>query len=159
PYNHDGTRLANVVGVGVEREAEDGNTPPSQSSNHLLGYREHMVRLRLVHPQDGFEQGGVDACRFRMGQESPQVFREARPPETRSSTKEMRPDPWVQPHPLRHLVDAASGKSLADSRHQVDEADFCGQEGIARVLYQLRHLGRCFYDGWHPLPVELLVKR
>jgi hypothetical protein len=98
---------------------------------------DHAALLQLVDLDHRREQLEVVA---RVGGElleRERVLRKARAAVADARAQEMRPEPLVEPDPLRNLDDVGAGR-LADIRDLVDERDPRHQERIRSELDHLR---------------------
>jgi hypothetical protein len=135
---HERRRLAHVVGVRLEREAEERHLAAAQRPEVPAELPDHAPLLQLVHLDDGVQQLEVVARVRGQLLQRQRVLGEARAAVADAGLEEARPDAPVEADPLRDLDDVRAGR-LADVRDLVDERDPRHQRGVRG---QLDHLGR-----------------
>ena len=129
----EGGGVAEVVGIGLEGEAENTDCFALEDLQVVLELLDDGEVLALVHLNSGLEQGhGVVVFAARVDQR-PDVLAEAAAPPADASAKELRSDPLVEADSPGDLVDIRT-YPLAQPGHLVDEADLGGEEGVGRVL-------------------------
>ena len=135
---HEARRLADVVGVRLERDPEQGDRLAAEAAELLLELPDHAPLLQLVHLDHGVQELEVVAGVGRQLLQRQRVLRETTPAVADPGAEEARADPAVEPDALGHPDDVGAGR-LADVRDLVDEADPRHQR---RVRGELDHLGR-----------------
>ena len=150
---HDGGRLAQVVGVRLEREAEQRHGGAAQVAEPLLELADHAPLLQRVDLDDGVEQLEVVARVAGQLLERLDVLGEARPAVADAGLQEVRPDAVVEAHALGDGAHVGA-HLLAHVGDLVDERDLGGEERVARVL---DHLGRG-HGGAHDVGVDAAVE-
>src|SRR3954471_3546635 len=122
---HEAGGLTDVVGVRLERHAEERDLLAHEAVQMLLQLADGAPLLELVYFDDGGEElevvAGVAGELFEGGD----VFRKAAAPIANPRPQELRPDPLVEPHPPRHLVHVRA-ELLGHVRDLVDERDLGG---------------------------------
>src|SRR5438128_2463148 len=98
-----------------------------------VGKRDQAVRLEPL--EERFERRQPRAV--LVANENRLVTNEAASTETDSGTQIGRPDPLVEPHPLRDVL-YVGAHELADVRDLVDEADPRPEERVRSELDHLR---------------------
>ena len=114
-----------------------------------LELRDEPHLLRLVDPLDGFER--LEIVAFVVGEfdEGLDVFRKAAPAEANArETRNDGPDAPIGSDRLAHLIDVGA-EHLAHVRDLVHERDARRQNGIRRVLAQLRARAVHHHDRAH----------
>ncbi len=132
-------RVADVVRVGLERGAEDGDPPAQEAAGALLarqldhpGAAAHVDRVDLA--EEGQRLVGAQFAGPRH--ERPDVLGQTAAAEAQAGVEELAADPVVQRERCAQLGDVRAGR-LADLGHRVDEGDLGGQEGVGGGLHQL----------------------
>ena len=132
-------RLPHVVGVRLERQAQDGNGlafKRAERGRDLLHQKPALCEIDL--------DGGLDnpLRRVVLGAERrqcPRVLGKARAAVARSRVEELRADPLVEAHALHHHVHVGA-HPVAQVGDAVHESDLDRQERVRRVLDHLRRL-------------------
>ena len=134
---HERRRLARVVGVRLEREAEERDPLAAQRAEELLELADHPALLELVDLDDGVQHLEVvpRACRELLQGET--VLREAAAAEADPGAEEALADAAVPADSFGDLDDVGACR-LADVRDLVDERDARHQRGVRRELDHLR---------------------
>ncbi len=140
--DEDRGRVAQVVGVGLEREAPqpDGDAGETSPPHRVPDLVDHALVLGAVHVDDTGEQLEVVPGRARDVQQRRDVLREARAAVARSGVQELEPDAGVVTHADRDFADVGVDR-LADVRDGVDERDLRREERVRGVLDHLRRRG------------------
>ena len=130
-------RVAQVVGVGFERQAQHGDAAAPQAAQLALEPHDGALDLAAVHQLHGVEQRRRIVALDRQLLERAHVLGEARTAVADPGPEELRPDPPIVADPVtdRAHVDV---EQLADVGDLVDERDLGRQEGVRRVLDHLR---------------------
>ena len=136
PADLDARRLAHVVGVGLERQAEHADHLPAEAAQALLQLLHDQHPLVPVDVHDGVQQLRVVLVLLGDRGQRLHVLGEAGAAVPDARVEEVRSDAAVQTHPLGHQL-GVRVHPLADPRDLVDERDARGQEGVGRVLDRL----------------------
>src|SRR4051812_15847874 len=100
---HERGRLAHVVGVRLEREAEQRDVLADERAEMLLELADDAALLELVDLDDGVEQLEVVAGVAGELLEGGDILGKAASAEPDPRLQELRPDPIVEPDPPRDL--------------------------------------------------------
>ena len=136
--NGQARRLPHIVGIGLERQSE--NSEPLAADAAAAGRHDllhHGGFARAVHADHRLHDSHRRPVALPDGDQSGGVLGEAGAAETGAGMQELRSDPAVEPHAARDLLHVGADL-LAELRHLVDEGDLGGQEGVRRILDQLR---------------------
>ena len=139
PGDVQGRRVAEVVGVGLERDAQHRHLLAGQPPAHgLLRERDRMI---AAAPVDGVHlaqerEGLVDAQLPGPGHERPDVLGEAAAAEPDAGLEELLPDPVVVADGLGQPGHVPAGR-VTQLGHRVDERDLRGEERVGGHLHQL----------------------
>ena len=132
--------LAHVVGLGLERQAEhpDALAPhvPVERAADLVA---HASALGIVDRDRRLDDPRRHVPLPRDSGERRDVLRKARAAEAGPGVEEPAPDAPIEAHAPRHCVHVGP-RRLAQRRDLVDEAHLGREEGVARVLGELRAL-------------------
>ena len=153
---HDGGRLAQVVGVGLEGETEERDVLAAQTAPQpLLELADHPPLLQMVDLDDGVQELEVITGVAGELLERLDVFGKARAAVADAGLQEVRPDAVIETHAVGHGAHVGA-HHLAHVGDLVDERDLGGQEGVGGVLDHLRrgHVGA--YNHSVDTAVELL---
>src|SRR3954447_140128 len=119
---HERGRLAHVVGVRLERQAEQRDALADERAEVLLQLADHAPLLELVDLDDRVEQLEVVAGVAGELLEGGDILGKTASAEPDPRLQELRPDPVVQADALRDLGHVRPG-DLAHVRDLVDERD------------------------------------
>ena len=136
----DGGGFADVVGLALEGEAEDGEAFSAQRPEGGADLGEEALLLLGVDLFHLGEEVEVDAELVGDGAEGSDVLGEAGASVTDSGAEEAGADAAVEAHAAGDLLDVCAG-GLAEVGDGVDEGDFEGEECVGGVLDDLRRLG------------------
>src|SRR5207253_10299312 len=123
PGNEDRRRVAEVVGVGLERQAPEAHVHVGQTPADRAAYLfDHAFLLGGVDVDDTGEQFEVVPRGARDVQERGDVLRKARTPIARTRVQELESDTRVVAHADRDLARVGVDR-LTQVRNRVDERD------------------------------------
>ena len=129
-------RLADVVGLRLERKPQDGH-PRARELAHLVAKAlDDGLHGLVVDPGDLGEHRERVAETLGEAFERGDVLREAVAPVAETSAQEGRTDPRVRPHDVGHGIDVGAHE-LADAGEGVGVGDLEREEGVGGVLGQL----------------------
>ena len=135
-HQRDRWRLAHVVGIGLEGEAEHGDRLAAQAAagggGDLAGHRSLAVVVDSEHRLDDAQ---LHVIVLRDLDQRTGVLREARAAEARPRMQEFGADAVVEPDAARDFLHIGADffREIGDL---VDEGDLGGEEGIGRVFDQ-----------------------
>ena len=143
PGHVEGRRVADVVGVRLERRTQYGDPVPGKGgtgrrTEELAGQLDHPVAATGVdrlHPREEVE-GVADPELVGPGAEGPHVLGQAPPAVAEACVEEPPADAGVVPDRVGQGGDVGAGL-VADVGDGVDERDLGGQEGVRGRLDQL----------------------
>ncbi len=135
--DHETRSVAEVVGVRLEREPENGDRLAAKPAEVLLELRDHSPLLELVHLDHGCEELEVVAGVSSELLQRRDVLAEAASTPADPGAEEVRTEPMIEPDALGDALNVRPDE-LADVRDLVDEADSRGQERVGRELDHLR---------------------
>src|SRR6266540_5832286 len=118
----DRRRFPHVVGVRLERQAQEGDGLAAQAAEVLLQLVDDPPLLELVDLDHGADELEVVAAVSGEQLQEGHVFWEARAAVAKPRTEVARSDAQIEAHAVRDLVDVRAQR-LADVRDLVDEAD------------------------------------
>ena len=136
----DGGGLADVVGLALEGEAEDGEMFSAQRPEGGANLGEEALLLFGVDLFDLGEEAEVDAELLGDGAEGGDVLGEAGATVADAGTEEAGADAAVEADAAGDLLDVCAG-GLAEVGDGVDEGDFEGEECVGGVLDDFGGLG------------------
>ena len=135
----EGGRVAHVVAVGLEGEAEHGHLDPDEATaGHLGRDVDGVVAAAQVDRVDLAQEGQrlVDAELAGAGHEGADVLGQAAAAEADAGAEELVADALVVADRLGEACDVAAG-GVAQLGHRVDERDLRGEEGVGGDLDEL----------------------
>ena len=138
--NRERGGLAHVVGLRLERESEyrddlAGLVPTERAAD--LG--DHPASLAGVDLDHGFDDSAGRSMFLRDSNQGQRILGKARAAESGAGVQELAPDPPVESNAARDRMHVRAD-GFAQRRHLVDEADLRGEEGVCRILDELRGL-------------------
>ena len=133
-------RLANVVGLSLEGEAENAEAFAAEGPQGRANLIEKAFLLLSVDLLDFGEEVEVDAQLFCHGSKGGDVFGKARAAVANAGAEEFRADAAVESHAAGDLLDIGIG-GLAEVRDGVDERDFESKKRVGGVFDDLRAFG------------------
>ena len=138
--DRDRRRVAQVVGVGLERETPGPDVRAGErAAARVADLVDHPGLLVVVDVDHAAEQAEVVARVVGRVEQCGGVLREARPTPARPRVQELEADARVVSHP-EHDIANVGMHGFADVGDGVDERDLRGEEGVRRVLDHLcRH--------------------
>ena len=134
----DGGRAAQVVGVRLEREAQDADDRAIAVRDAVPQDLESPLTLCAIDVDHGIEDAGLATDLGRRRRKGAHVLGKARAAPADPGLEEGGPDPRVRADDPLDLADVGS-HGLADAGHLVHERHLGREEGVRRVL---GHLGR-----------------
>ena len=129
----DGERVADVVGVGLEGEAPDGDLLFLQDPEAVAEFLEEAFELGGVDALDFLEQGEWGAEFVGDGDEGLDVFREAGAAVAEAGIQEGAADAAVHADAVGDEFDVGAA-GFADGAEGIDVADLEREEGIRGVF-------------------------
>ncbi len=139
-HDFDRRRFANVIGATFESESEDGEFLPFQRPQRGADFPQKACALLIIDRDDGGEQAEVVTIFTRDVAKGFQVFGKTRAAIANAGVEKAVSNPRVGANPLADFFHVGTDR-LADISDGIDERDFGGEEGIRRVLDDLRALG------------------
>ena len=136
--HRNGGRVAHVVRVALEGQAEYGDRLAGEAVEGGFDLADHAVLDALVGRQHGFDDLELHAVLLGDLRHRPGVLREAGAAVAGAGVEELRTDAVVEPHAAGDDLDVGADP-LAELRDLVDEGDLGRQEAVGGVL---DHLGR-----------------
>ena len=129
-------RIANVIGVGLERQAKHRHPLAFDHPQSFEDFGDEALDALFVDALGGFEDVEVHADRAGEMHEGLQVLREAEATEAQAGTQELAADAGVQTHRVGHFLDVGAD-AFAEIGDDVGVADFQREERVGSVLDQL----------------------
>ena len=130
------SRMSSVLGLKVRPSTAIGAAADAAAAG-----RDHLARhgplALVVDGRNRLQDAAGRAEIVRRLHQRGEVLGKARAAEARPGVQELAPDPVVEADAARHLLHVGAGP-LAQVRHLVDEGDLGRQEGVGRVLDELR---------------------
>ncbi len=137
----DGRRLANVVGIALEGQAEGGQPLAAQSPQRRAHLVEEDIPLGFVDLANFLEQLKIHALLLRHPVESGHILRETGTAVPQPGAEKLGADAAVQADARGDVLDVRV-HGLGQVGHRVDERDLHGQKGVGGMLDDLRALRR-----------------
>ena len=135
-HQRDRRRLAHVVGVGLEGEAEHGDGLAAQTAAGGVGnLARHRALAVVVDRQHRLDDPQRHVVIERDLDQRAGVLREARAAEARTGMQEFRADAVVEPDAARDFLHVGADL-FGKIRDLVDEGDLGGEEGVGGVFDQ-----------------------
>jgi hypothetical protein len=131
--------VAHVVGLRLEREAEEGDRLAADVADRLLHFDDHPFFDVVVHAEDRFDDLEVVAVALGDVGDGGGVLREAGAAEAGAGLEELRTDARVEADAAGDVLHVGA-ELLTEDGDLVDERDLRGQEAVRRVLDQLGRL-------------------
>ena len=153
-HQRDRGRFADVVGLGFEGDAPEGERLPIEIfAEHVCDLLPEPAALFLIHHMDGLVElaGKIDFAPHRA--DGKRVLGKARTAVAQAGIEELVSDPLVSAHALANVLHVGA-VGFAQSRDFVHEGDLAGEHRVRRVL---DHLGAA--DVHHEDGVTLAEER
>src|SRR4051812_2369797 len=133
----DRRRVAHVVGVRLEGEAEDRHRPsPPFAAERLDDLAAHRALARIVDLDDALDDPERRPLILGGLEQGERILREAGAAIAGAGMKEFRPDPVVEADAAGDVLDVGADH-LAQIGDLVDEGDLGRQEGVRRIFGEL----------------------
>ena len=129
-------RLAHVIGVRLERQAEECDSLPAERAEVLLQLLHDAALLQLIHLPDCVEQHEGIALVAGELLEGRDIFRKTTPAEADAGAEKVRTEAMVEADAFGD-VDDVGADELAHVGDLVDEADAGRQKRVGGELHQL----------------------
>ena len=139
PDYFDGGRLANVIGIALERESKRRQPFAAQGPQRRAHLVEEDLPLGFVDLAHLVQQLEVDPLLLRYPVKRSHILGKARPAIAQAGRKKAGADTAVHAHPGGNIHDVRV-HALGQVGHGVDERDLQGQKGVGGMLDDLRAL-------------------
>ena len=141
----EGWRKANVVGIGLKRQAQNPYLFVLDDPQCLSDFLDEQIDAALIHQLGFFEHVEVHAGTLRQPDKRLNVFGQAKAAKAESGIQKLRPNPRVESHCVDDFLDIGADL-LAQIRNHVGVGNLHGQEGVGGVLDQLSAVDRGDYQ-------------
>ena len=141
-HDVDGGRVAHVVGVGLEGEAQQRDGLASdRTAAGLQNLARHGALALRIDGGHGLHDAQGRAHVLPGLDEGQRILGKARTAIARTRMQELRADAIVEADATRHILHIGAG-ALAQIRDLVDEGDLRRQKGVGGIFGELRRAAR-----------------